>query len=135
MKISDNTNVSMPMKTVASLITMVAVGTWAYFGIVEKLNQHSTTLKLMESDLEKNTEFRIGWPRGTLGSLPADSEQFMLIEDLYKQVEKLQIQQEAGMHNKVNIEFIQKQLEKALSDIEMLKDKARDMHYKNGNGQ
>ena len=134
MKISDNTNVSMPMKTVASLITMVAVGTWAYFGIVEKLNQHSTTLKLMESDLEKNTEFRIGWPRGTLGSLPADSEQFMLIEDLYKQVEKLQIQQEAGMHNKVNIEFIQKQLEKALSDIEMLKDKARDMHYKNGNG-
>ena len=135
MKISETTNVSMPMKTVASLITMVAVGTWAYFGIVEKLNQHSTTLKLMESDLEKNTEFRIGWPRGTLGSLPADSEQFMLIEDLYKQVEKLQIQQEAGMHNKVNIEFIQKQLEKALSDIEMLKDKARDMHYKNGNGQ
>tara|TARA_Y100000592_G_scaffold89439_1_gene146673 strand:+ start:68 stop:475 length:408 start_codon:yes stop_codon:yes gene_type:complete len=134
MKISETTNVSMPMKTVASLITMVAVGTWAYFGIVEKLNQHSTTLKLMESDLEKNTEFRIGWPRGTLGSLPADSEQFMLIEDLYKQVEKLQIQQEAGMHNKVNIEFIQKQLEKALSDIEMLKDKARDMHYKNGNG-
>jgi hypothetical protein len=124
----------MPMKTVASLITMVAVGTWAYFGIVEKLNQHSTTLKLMESDLEKNTEFRIGWPRGTLGSLPADSEQFMLIEDLYKQVEKLQIQQEAGMHNKVNIEFIQKQLEKALSDIEVLKDKARDMHYKNGSG-
>ena len=134
MKISNNTNVSMPMKTVASLITMVAVGTWAYFGIVEKLNQHSTTLKLMESDLEKNTEFRIGWPRGTLGSLPADSEQFMLIEDLYKQVEKLQIQQEAGMHNKVNIEFIQKQLEKALSDIEVLKDKARDMHYKNGSG-
>ena len=134
MKISNNTNVSMPMKTVASLITMVAVGTWAYFGIVEKLNQHSTTLKLMESDLEKNTEFRIGWPRGTLGSLPADSEQFMLIEDLYKQVEKLQIQQEGGMHNKVNIEFIQKQLEKALSDIEVLKDKARDMHYKNGSG-
>ena len=107
---------------------------WAYFGIVEKLNQHSTTLQLYQSDLEKNTEFRIGWPRGTLGSLPADSEQFMLIEDLYKQVEKLQIQQEAGMHNKVNIEFIQKQLEKALEDIEMLKDKARDMHYKNGNG-
>ena len=123
----------MTMKTVASLITMVAVGTWAYFGIVEKLNQHSTTLKLMESDLEKNTEFRIGWPRGTLGSLPADSEQFMLIEDLYKQVEKLQIQQEAGMHNKVNIEFISKQLEKALLDIEELKDKARDQHYKNGN--
>ena len=135
MKISDNTNVSMPMKTVASLITMVAVGTWAYFGIVEKLNQHSTTLKLMESDLEKNTEFRIGWPRGTLGSLPADSEQFMLIEDLYKQVEKLQATQEMNMTNKVNIEFLQKQVEKLLVDVEKLKDKARDMHYKNGNGQ
>ena len=69
-----------------------------------------------------------------LGSLPADSEQFMLIEDLYKQVEKLQIQQEAGMHNKVNIEFLQKQVEKLLEDVEELKDKARDMHYKNGNG-
>ena len=115
MKISDNTNVSMPMKTVASLITMVAVGTWAYFGIVEKLNQHSTTLKLMESDLEKNTEFRIGWPRGTLGSLPADSEQFMLIEDLYKQVEKLQQTQEQNMTNKVNIEFHTKQIEKLIN--------------------
>ena len=86
----------------------------------------------MEKDLVENTAFRIGWPRGTLGSLPADSEQFMLIEELYKQVEKLQIQQEAGMHNKVNIEFISKQLEKALEDIEELKDKARDQHYKNG---
>ena len=99
--------------------------------IVEKLNKHSTTLQLMQSDLEKNTEFRIGWPRGTLGSLPADSEQFMLIEELYKQVEKLQVQQEAGMHNKVNIEFLQKQLEKALLDIEVLKDKVR----KNGSYQ
>lgn len=133
MKISESTNVSMPMKTVASLITMVAVGTWAYFGIVEKLNQHATTLKLMESDLEKNTEFRIGWPRGTLGSLPADSEQFMLIEDLYKQVEKLQIQQESGMHNKVNIEFLQKQVEKLLDDVEKLKDANREIKYTNGN--
>ncbi len=133
MKISESTNVSMPMKTVASLITMVAVGTWAYFGIVEKLNQHATTLKLMESDLEKNTEFRIGWPRGTLGSLPADSEQFMLIEDLYKQVEKLQVQQEAGMHNKVNIEFLQKQVEKLLDDVEKLKDANREIKYTNGN--
>ena len=126
MKISETTNVSMPMKTVASLITMVAVGTWAYFGIVEKLNQHSTTLKLMESDLEKNTEFRIGWPRGTLGSLPADSEQFMLIEDLYKQVEKLQQTQEQNMTNKVNIEFHTKQIEKLLKDVENLKDKVRE---------
>ena len=134
MKLSDNTSVSMPMRNLLSILGAVAVGVWAYFGIIERLNSLETRATLSEADLEKNTEFRIGWPRGTLGSLPADSEQFMLIEDLYKQVEKLQIQQEAGMHNKVNIEFIQKQLEKALEDIEMLKDKARDMHYKNGNG-
>ena len=85
----------------------------------------------MGSDLEKNTEFRIKWPRGEMGSLPADSEQFMLIEDLYKQVEKLQTTQEMNMTNKVNIEFLQKQMEKALSDIEKLKDKQRD--FANGN--
>ena len=133
LRISEEAAVQMPMKTVASLIMMVAIGTWAFFGIQEKLNSNSTKLELMEKDLVENTAFRIGWPRGTLGSLPADSEQFMLIEELYKQVEKLQIQQEAGMHNKVNIEFISKQLEKALQDIEELKDKARDQHYKNGN--
>ena len=132
LKISEEAAVQMPMKTVASLIALVAIGTWAFFGIQEKLISNSTKLELMEKDLIENTAFRIGWPRGTLGSLPADSEQFMLIEELYKQVEKLQIQQEAGMHNKVNIEFISKQLEKALLDIEELKDKARDQHYKNG---
>ena len=125
LKISEEAKVQMPMKTVASLIAIVGIGVWGYFGIIVKLNQHSTTLQLMTSDLEKNTEFRIGWPRGTLGSLPADSEQFMLIEDLYKQVEKLQVQQEAGMHNKVNIEFLQKQVEKLLEDVERLKDKVR----------
>ena len=125
LKISEEAKVQMPMKTVASLIAIVGIGVWGYFGIVEKLNIHSTEFKLMTSDLEKNTEFRIGWPRGTLGSLPADSEQFMLIEDLYKQVEKLQVQQEAGMHNKVNIEFLQKQVEKLLEDVERLKDKVR----------
>ena len=133
LKISEEAAVQMPMKTVASLIMMVAIGTWAYFGIIETQNRLSTQVELMQKDLVENTAFRIGWPRGTLGSLPADSEQFMLIEELYKQVEKLQIQQEAGMHNKVNIEFISKQLEKALQDIEELKDKARDQHYKNGN--
>jgi len=132
LKISEEAAVQMPMKTVASLIAMVAIGTWAYFGIIETQNRLSTQVELMSKDLTENTAFRIGWPRGTLGSLPADSEQFMLIEELYKQVEKLQIQQEAGMHNKVNIEFISKQLEKALLDIEELKDKARDQHYKNG---
>ena len=132
LKISEEAAVQMPMKTVASLIALVAIGTWAYFGIIETQNRLSTQVELMQKDLVENTAFRIGWPRGTLGSLPADSEQFMLIEELYKQVEKLQIQQEAGMHNKVNIEFISKQLEKALQDIEELKDKARDQHYKNG---
>jgi len=125
LNISEEAAVQMPMKTVASLICMVAIGTWAYFGIIETQNKISTTLELMEKDLVENTEFRIKWPRGQLGSLPADSEQFMLIEDLYKQVEKLQVAQEDGMHNKVNIEFLQKQLEKALNDIEKLKDKVR----------
>ena len=86
----------------------------------------------MSKDLTENTEFRIKWPRGQLGSLPADSEQFMLIEDLYKQVEKLQKAQEDGMHNKVNIEFLQKQVEKLLNDVEKLKDANREIHYKNG---
>ena len=134
LKISEEAAVQMPMKTVASLITMVAIGTWAYFGIIETQNKLSTQVELMSKDLTENTEFRIKWPRGQLGSLPADSEQFMLIEELYKQVEKLQIQQESGMHNKVNIEFLTKQLEKALEDIEALKDSNREIHYKNGNG-
>ena len=133
-KVSEDTGVSMPLKNLISIVASVAVGVWAYFGVIERINKLETNKQLMSSDLEKNTEFRIKWPRGEMGSLPADSEQFMLIEDLYKSVEKLQIQQEAGMHNKVNIEFIKTQLEKALSDIEELKDKARDMHYKNGNG-
>jgi len=134
LNISDEAKVQMPMKTVVSLITMVAIGTWAYFGIIETQNKLSTQVELMSKDLTENTEFRIKWPRGQLGSLPADSEQFMLIEELYKQVEKLQIQQESGMHNKVNIEFLTKQLEKALEDIEELKDSNREIHYKNGNG-
>ena len=124
----------MPMKTVASLITLVAIGTWAYFGLIETQNKLLTKVELMSSDLEMNTEFRIKWPRGQLGSLPADSEQFMMIEDLYKQVDKLIEAIEDGMHNKVNIEFLTKQMNKALNDIEELKDSNRDMHYKNGNG-
>ena len=134
-KVSEDTGVSMPLKNLISIVASVAVGVWAYFGVIERINKLETSKQLMSSDLEKNTEFRIKWPRGEMGSLPADSEQYMLIEDLYKSVEKLQAQQEAGMHNKVNIEFLQKQVEKALSDIEELKDAARDMHYKNGNEQ
>ena len=133
LSISEEAKVQMPMKTVASLIALVALGTWAYFGVIETQNRLQTQVELMSKDLIENTAFRIGWPRGTLGSLPADSEQFMLIEELYKQVEKLQVQQESGMHNKVNIEFLTKQLEKALEDIEKLKDSNREIHYKNGN--
>jgi preprotein translocase subunit YajC len=132
LNISEEAAVQMPMKTVASLIGMVAIGTWAYFGIIETQNSHHTRLQLMEADLEKNTEFRIKWPRGLMGSLPADSEQFMLIEDLYKTVEKLQSNQEMNMTNKVNIEFLMKQMEKSLKDIEKLKDKQRE--FANGNG-
>jgi len=134
LKISEEAAVQMPMKTVASLIALVAIGTWAFFGIQEKLNSNSTKLELMEKDLIENTAFRIGWPRGTLGSLPADSEQFMLIEELYKQVEKLQEQQEAGIHNEVMIRFLDEQVKKLQSDVEKLKDSNREIHYKNGNG-
>ena len=132
LKISDEARVQMPMKTVASLIALVAIGTWAYFGINESLNKHNTQLELMERDLELNSEFRIKWPRGLLGSLPADSEQFMLIEELYKQVEKLQDKQESGMHNTVNIDRLQKDVEKILQDIEKLKDASREMKFTNG---
>ena len=134
LKISAEAAVQMPMKTVVSLITMVAIGTWAYFGIIETQNKLSTQVELMSKDLTENTEFRIKWPRGQLGSLPADSEQFMMIEDLYKTTDKLNAHIESMALNKVNIEFLRKQMDKVLEDIEELKDKARDMHYKNGNG-
>ena len=125
MKVSDNTSVAMPIRNLIAIIAAVAIGTMAYFNIVEQLNKHSTTLELMTKDLTENTEFRIKWPRGEMGSLPADAEQFMLIEDLYKTVEKLEKNQEMNMTNKVNIEFLKGQLEKALKDIETLKDKVR----------
>ena len=130
--VSDNTAISMPVRNMLAIIGAVGVGVWSYFGITEKLNQHSTQITFMKSDLEKNTEFRIKWPRGEMGSLPADSEQFMLIEDLYGSVEKIEKNLEQNMTNKVNIEFLQKQVEKMLEDIEMLKDKNREIVYKNG---
>ena len=125
LKISEEAAVQMPMKTVFSLIAMVAIGTWAYFGINEALNTHNTQLELMERDLELNSEFRIKWPRGLLGSLPADSEQFMLIEELYKQVDKIQVRVDSMMHNEVNIEALSKAVNKLQSDVEKLKDKQR----------
>ena len=130
--ISDNTAISMPVRNMLAIIGAVAIGVWSYFGITEQLNRHQTELKLMSSDLEKNTEFRIKWPRGEMGSLPADSEQFMLIEDLYKSVEKIEKNLEQNMTNKLNIEFLQKQVEKMSQDIEKLKDANREIVYKNG---
>ena len=135
LNISEEAAVQMPMKTVASLIALVAIGTWAYFGLHETLNAHSTKIELMEKDLVENTEFRIKWPRGQLGSLPADSEQFMMMEDLYKTTDKLNAHIESMALNKVNIEFLTKQMDKVLQDIEKLKDSNREMKYTNGSGQ
>ena len=132
LKISEEAAVQMPMKTVASLIAMVAIGTWAYFGIIETQNRMLTKVEIMEKDLEMNSEFRIKWPRGQLGSLPADSEQFMMIEDLYKTTDKLNKHIESMALNRVNIEFLRKQMDKVLMDIEKLKDANREIHYKNG---
>ena len=131
LNISEEAAVQMPMKTVASLIALVAIGTWAYFGLHETLNRHSTQIELMQKDLVENTEFRIKWPRGQLGSLPADSEQYMMIEDLYKTTDKLNAHIENMALNKVNIEFLRKQMDKVLQDIEKLKDANRDLGYKN----
>ena len=132
LKLGEDQAVQMPMKTVISLIVIVALGTMGYFQIVERLNIADTKIKIMDKDLEENTEFRIKWPRGEMGSLPADSEQFMMLEDLYKQADKINKQLDAMMNNRINIEFLQKQMDKVLKDIEMLKDKNREIIYKNG---
>ena len=132
LNIGEEVAVQMPMKTVASLIVIVALGTMGYFQIIERLNVADTRIQIMEKDLEENTEFRIKWPRGQLGSLPADSEQFMMIEDLYKSTDKLNKHIEDMALNKVNIEFLRKQMDKVLDDIEKLKDANREIGYKNG---
>ena len=142
--LSDSTAISMPVRNMLAIIGAVAVGVWAYFGVVERITMLETTTVLAEKDLDQhveklekevseNSEFRIKWPRGEMGSLPADAEQFMLIEDLYKSVEKIEENLEQNMTNKVNIEFLQKQVEKMLLDIEELKDANREIVYKNGN--
>ena len=131
--ISESAAVQMPMKTVASLIVIVALGTMGYFQIVERLNIADTKLELMNADVEQNTEFRIKWPRGQMGSLPADSEQYMMLEDLYKTTDRINKHIEDMALNKVNIEFLRKQMDKVLADIEKLKDANREYKY-NGNG-
>lgn len=141
--VSDQTAISMPMKNLIAIVIAVATGVWAYFGVLERITMLETRSTLAEKDLNQhverietemvsNSEFRIKWPRGEMGSLPADAEQFMLIEDLYKSVEKIEQNLEQNMTNKVNIEFLQKQVEKMLEDIEKIKDANREIVYKNG---
>jgi hypothetical protein len=127
-KLSDETNVAMPIRNMVSIIVAVAVATWAYFGIIERLNKLETDITLMSSDLEKNTEFRIKWPRGDMGSLPADAEQFMLIEHLAGQLEKLAKNIETGkapydQQQKLTLDFYKQRIEKLEGDIDKLKDK------------
>ena len=131
--ISDEAKVQMPMKTVASLIALVAIGTMGYFQIQEKLNQHDTLLQMHTKDLDQNSEFRIKYPRGELGQSSGESELFMLVEMLSGQVEKIETSMENMMSNTVNIERLQKDVEKILSDIEKLKDKQRT--FSNGDTQ
>jgi succinate dehydrogenase/fumarate reductase flavoprotein subunit len=154
MKISDQTSVAMPMRNLITIIGAVALGVWAYFGVIERLNVLETSKEIMSKeidsevtridndieglitgDIAQNNEFRIKWPRGDLGSPPADSEQYMLIEFLSGQVESIQEQLEAMMNNKVNIERLQKDMEKALADIEELKDKLRESNGGNTSGE
>jgi hypothetical protein len=145
MKISDNTSISMPMRNLLSILAAVAVGVWGYFGLVERLTllemQNASLTKDLEhaeqkltADIEKNNEFRIKYPRGELGQSSQDIEQFMLIEDLYTTVDRMQKHLDSMANNKINIEFLNKQMEKAQSNIEALKDADREIVYKNGNG-
>ena len=146
MKISDSTSISMPMRNLLSIIGAVAVGVWAYFGVVERLNKLETQSVLLEKDMTaederlhnevtKNTDFRIRYPRGELGQSSQDIEQFMLIEDLYKTVERMQQHIDSMANNKINIEFLKEQMEKAQLNIEKLKDADREIVYKNGDNQ
>ena len=125
MKVSDKTSIDMPIRNLLSIVVAVAVGVWAYFGVVSRITSMETSLILAEKDLEKNTEFRIKWPRGEMGTLPADSEQYMLIEFMSEQVEAMQTEMESMMSNTVNINFLKDQVSKLQGDVEKLKDKVR----------
>ena len=143
MKISDQTSISMPMRNLLSIVAAVAVGVWAYFGVIERLNKLETQSVLLEKDMSaederlhnevtKNTDFRIKYPRGELGQSSQDIEQFMLIEDLYKTLDRLQAEVDNMKNNKINIEFLREQMDKAMNNIEKLKDADREITYKNG---
>ena len=124
--VSDKTAISMPMRNLLAILSATAVGVWAFFGIQERLNTLETRVTLSESDLTKNTEFRIKWPRGELGSLPADAQQDLLIEFLSSQIESMQSDMESMMSNSVNIKRAQQDIERLLNDVEKLKDKLRE---------
>ena len=132
MKISDNTSVSMPMRNLLSIVAAVAVGVWAYFGVVETLNKHSTTLELMEKDLSQNTEFRIKYPRGDLGQSSGESELFMLVEHISGIVEDIEEEIKGMRNNKVNIDFLQKQVEKLQTTVEKIQEEHRRFKVENG---
>tara|TARA_R100000008_G_C3553225_1_gene151657 strand:- start:337 stop:768 length:432 start_codon:yes stop_codon:yes gene_type:complete len=143
MKISDQTSISMPMRNLLSIVAAVAVGVWAYFGVIERLNNLETKAQLSEKDLnqaqerlwgdvDKNNEFRIKWPRGELGSLPADAEQFMLIEHIAGQIEKISERMEEMMNNGVNIKRLQEDVKDLREDVEKLKDGQRSLQHSNG---
>ena len=134
MDISDSTAISMPIRNMLAIIGAICVGVWAYFGITEKLNQHDTQLTLIQKDLETVVEFSIKYPRGELGQSQNDLEQFMLIEELYKIVDRIQKEVDENADNKINIDFLKEQMEKAQMNIEKLKDADREITYKNGNG-
>ena len=146
LNISDQTAISMPMRNLISIVAAVAVGVWAYFGVLERITMLETKSTLAEkdlqqavdtisADLEKNTEFRIKWPRGEMGSLPADSEQFMLIEHIAGQVEAIQKSMEDMMNNGVNIKRLQEDVKILREDVEKLKDSNRSIIYQNGKAQ
>ena len=127
-KVSDDTQVAMPIRNMVSIIVAVAVATWAYFGIIERLNSIETEQTLMSSDLEKNTEFRIKWPRGEMGALPADAEQFMLIEHIAGELEKLTTEIETGkapfdQQQKLTLEFYETRIQKLETALDALKDR------------
>ena len=129
MRVSDNTAISMPMRNLISILGAVAVGVWAYFGVIERINSIENDNVLMKKDLDQAVEFSIKWPRGELGSLPADSEQFLLIESLLGDVEYIQLEIKESRHNAVNINRLQKDVDKILEAIEVLKDKVRSNGY------
>ena len=130
-KLNENTEVALPLRNIISMVAAASLATWAYFGIIERLNQIETNITMMESDVEHNTEFRIKWPRGEMGQLPADNEQYMLLEFMAEQVESIQKEMESMMSNTVNINFLKDQVSKLQEDVEKLKDRVRE--NKNGN--